>query len=216
MTSLRFMSHHLAYVRQTDQQPGTVPMEEAADLAALVVVPSGNVPVTGQGGVAVGGAAPARAGTPVVEGDTIIVDNGGGGLSPRLLISVEPNGMPALPVLKVGSAGMEAPAPLDPAPAQALEAMPPPSNSAVPVGDVDPTAGEQPMVEGGAGLMPGAANSVAPSGTPMGPTGLAGPRLRGVATLSGAVLDPAICACAEPKPMSATVTAGIAKGIFMA
>jgi hypothetical protein len=194
-------------------------MEEAADLAALVVVPSGNVPVTGQGGVAVGGAAPARAGTPVVKGavgDTIIVDNGGGGLSPGLLISVESNGMPALPALKVGRAGMEAPAPLDPAPVQALEAMPPPSNSAVPVGDVGPTAGEQPMVEGGAGLMPGAANSVAPSGTPMGPTGLAGPRLRGVATLSGAVLDPAICACAEPKPISATVTAGIAKGIFMA
>jgi hypothetical protein len=88
------------------QQPGTivVPVEED-DLACLVVVPSGNVPVTGHGGVAaVDGGAPIVDRGAVIDGtmgDTNIVETGGGGLSPGLPISVEPNGMPARPICNV-------------------------------------------------------------------------------------------------------------------
>jgi hypothetical protein len=79
--------------------------------------------------------------------------------------------MLARPVCNVDSRGIDeampsAPAPpgvAPPAPAQLPDApaMPPPSNSAV----CDPPGLEQPivlMLAGGAGLVPGAANSVAP------------------------------------------------------
>jgi hypothetical protein len=76
------------------------------DLACLVVVPSGNVPVTGHGEVAVidGGLAIVDSGAVVdgTMGDTNIGETGGGGLSPALPISVDPSGMLARPSCSIG------------------------------------------------------------------------------------------------------------------
>jgi hypothetical protein len=96
---------HLAHAGELGQQPGTMLVAAPDDLACLVVVPSGNVPVTGHGGVAVvdGGAPIVDRGAVIDEtmGDTNIGDTGGGGLSPGLPISVEPNGMAARPTCNV-------------------------------------------------------------------------------------------------------------------
>jgi hypothetical protein len=96
---------NLAHAGELGQQPGTIVAATPEDLACLVVVPSGNVPVTGHGGVV-----PVDGGVLIVDngvaidgtiGDTNIVETGGGGLSPGLPISVEPNGMPARPTCSV-------------------------------------------------------------------------------------------------------------------
>lgn len=92
--------------------------------------------------------------------------------------------------------------------------MPAPSNSAVADWDVGPPALEQLAVGASAGLMPGIAISVAPSGMPVGATGKLEPMARGVA-LSGEVLTPPTCAKAELQPNRAAATAAITKGIFM-
>jgi hypothetical protein len=126
------------------QQPGMIvdPAEED-DLACRVVVPSGNVPVTGHGGVI-----PIDGSVPIVDsgaavdgtmGDTNIVETGGGGLSPALPSSVDPNGMPTRPTCNVDRDGIDEPvlpAPALPVVAQALDAAPaapPPSNKGVAV-----------------------------------------------------------------------------------
>jgi hypothetical protein len=118
-------------------------VEEAEDLACLVVEPSGNVPVTGHGGAVVidGGALIVESGAAVdgTMGDTNIVETGGGGLSPAVPSSVEPNGIPARPTCNVDRDGIDEPAlpvPALPVAAQALDAAPaapPPSNNGVAV-----------------------------------------------------------------------------------
>jgi hypothetical protein len=139
---------YLAHAGEWVQQPGTivVPVEED-DLDCLVVVPSGNVPVTGHGGVI-----PVDGGAPIVDsgvavggtmGDTNIGEMGGGGLSPALPISVDPSGILARPTCSVDRGGIDEPAlpvpvlpvPALPIPTQALDAAPvmPPSNSGIAV-----------------------------------------------------------------------------------
>jgi hypothetical protein len=191
--------------------------------------------VTGHGGVAV-----IDGGLPIVDsgavvdgtmGDTNIVETGGGGLSPALPISVDPNGMPARPACNVDIVGIDKPAPAVPAPpvpappvpalpvpAQALvatPAMPPPSNRGVAVCDVGPPAVEQLMVVDGAGLVPGAVISVAPSGMPVGATGEPDPMARGDVALSGEMPVPPTCARVEPQPRSAATRVVITNCVFM-
>jgi hypothetical protein len=111
------------------------------DLACLVVDPSGNVPVTGHGGVAVMdvGLLIVDSGATVdgTMGDTNIVETGGGGLSPALPSSVDPNGMPTRPTCNVDRDGIDEPvlpAPAPPVAAHAPDAdpaAPPPSNKGV-------------------------------------------------------------------------------------
>src|SRR5260370_29463347 len=63
---------HLAHAGELGQQPGTIVVAPEPVLDCLVVVPSGNVPVTGHGGVA------------VIDGWLPIVDSGaalGGSMS---------------------------------------------------------------------------------------------------------------------------------------
>ena len=75
------------------------------DLAPLSVAVPENTPVTGHGGAAaVDGRLPVVDGGDAIDGmmgDTNIVDTGGGGLSPALPSSVEPNGMAARPTCNV-------------------------------------------------------------------------------------------------------------------
>jgi hypothetical protein len=182
-----------------------------------VVVIDGEIPVV-DSGAAVDGA----------MGETNVVDTGGSGLRPGLASSVEPSGMLARPACSVDRCGIEepvlsAPAPpvaAPPAPAQLLDtpAMPPPSNRAVAVCDVDPPGLEQPimpMVAGGAGLVPGAASSVAPRGTPVEPTGALVPMARGDVAASGCVPIAPTWARVEPQPRSAAPKVAIANSIFM-
>ena len=64
-----------------------------------------NTPVTGHGAVVAGAGALALVDGVAAGGGTtgeVIVDRGGIGLSPRLLISVDPRGMPARPGCKAG------------------------------------------------------------------------------------------------------------------
>lgn len=113
------------------------------DLTCLVVDPSGNVPVTAHGGVAVvdGGLLIVDSGATVdgPMGDRNIVETGGGGLSPALPSSVDPNGMPTRPTCNVDRNGIDEPVLLAPellVVAQALDAAPvapPPSNRGVAV-----------------------------------------------------------------------------------
>src|SRR5580693_2727179 len=219
---------HLTHAGESGQQPGTIVVAPEPVLDCLVVVPSGNVPVTGQGGVAVvdGGLPVVDSGAAVdgTRGDTNIVETGGGGLSPKLPISVDANGLLARPACNVDIVGIDEPAPAIPAlpvPAPqapvAAPAMPPPSNREVAVCDVGPLVVEQLMVVGGAGLMPGAVIiSVAPSGMPVGATGATDPMARGEVTLSGEVAIPPTCARVEPQPRSAAARVAITNCIFMA
>jgi hypothetical protein len=158
-------------------------------------------------------------------GDTNIVETGGGGLSPRLPISVDPNGMLARPACKVDIVGIDEPVlavpappvPALPVPAQALvaaPAMPPPSNRRVVVCDVGPPTVEQLVSD--AGLVPGAVISVAPSGMPVGATGEPNPMARGEVALSGEAAMPPTCARVEPQPRSAAARVAITNCIFMA
>jgi hypothetical protein len=71
------------------------------------------------------------------------------------------------------------------------------------------------MVESGAGLMPGAAISVAPSGMPAGPTGKAEPMARGDAAPIGEVPTPPTCAKTEPQPRREAAMVAITKCIFI-
>ena len=120
----------------------------------------------------------------------------GDGLTPPLLSSVEPIGTEPMPsgALGPGDVGVDAKVPVLPAPDAWLHApevelvpsipicdvpmevpAPPPSKSPVALLEPAPTTAEQivnpdPNVLGGAGLSPGVASSVAPRGTPAGPT----------------------------------------------
>jgi hypothetical protein len=185
--------------------------------------------VTGHGGVAVidGGAAIVESGVvgDGTIGDTKIVETGGRGLSPALPISVAPSGMSARPAWNVDRVGIDEPvlpAPVLPVAVHALNpapVMPPPSKRGAAVWDVAPVAAEQPsmpMVESGAGLVPGAAISVAPSGMPVGATGDPDPMARGDVALSAEVPVPPICAEVEPPPRSVAATMAITNCIFMA
>jgi hypothetical protein len=211
------------------QQPGPIVVPPEPDLTCLVVEPSGNVPVTGHGGVAVidGEAAIVESGVvgDRTIGDAKIVETGGRGLSPALPISVAPNGMSARPAWNVDRVGIDEPALPAPALPVAVHAlnpapvMPPPSKREVGVCDVDPAAAEQPsmpMVESGAGLVPGAAISVAPSGMPVGATGEPDPIARGDVALSAEVPVPPTCAEVEPTPRSVAARMAITNCIFMA
>lgn len=208
-----------------------MPVEESC-LVCLVVTPSGNVPVTGHGGAAViDGETSVVDGGAVVDGmigETNVVDTGGSGLRPGLASSVEPSGMLAGPACNVGRRGIDEPVPsapappvvVPPAPAQLLDApaMPPPSNRAVAVCDVDPPGLEQPimpMVAGGAGLVPGAAISVAPRGMPVEPTGALVPMARGDVAASGCVPIAPTWARVEPQLRSAAAKVAVADSIFM-
>jgi hypothetical protein len=73
-----------------------------------------------------------------------------------------------------------------------------------------------PMVESGAGLVPGTVISVAPSGMPVGATAEPEPMTRGDVAPSGEVPVPATCARVEPQPRSAAATVVTANCIFMA
>ena len=208
--------------RRMGQHPGA-PIVPAEDLVCLVVEPSGNVPVIGHGdAAAVPGAASIVARGAVTDGttgDTNIVETGGAGLSPASPNSVEPSGMPARPALNVGRAGIdEPPAPVPAQPLDAAPAMPPPSNSGAAAWDVGPPGLEQPMapiVEDGAGLVPGVVISVAPNGMPVGATGTPEPTVRGDAAPSGDVPTPPTCAEAELPPRRETAKAAITRCIFM-
>jgi hypothetical protein len=170
------------------------------------VTESGNAPVIGHGGAAaVGGGAPIIDKGEAIDGamgDTNMVETGGG-LSPALPSSVEPNGMAVRPTLNVDSAGVDEPTlPVPAQPLEAAPAVPPPSNSGATVCDVGPPTPEQPMTpiaEEGAGLMPGVVISVAPNGMPVGATGKPGPMARGDVAPSD---EPptATCAKTEPQP----------------
>jgi hypothetical protein len=197
----------------------------AEDLACLVVVPSGNVPVTAHGGAAgIDGRLPiVDSGAPVdgTIGETNSVEMGGRGLSPAPSISVDPKGMLARPACSVDRVGIDelpSPVPMAPVPAQALDAtptMPSPSNRGVAAGDVGPPAVEQ-LIVGGAGLVPGAIISVAPSGMPVGATDKRDPMARGDVVLSGEVPIPLTCARVDPQPRSAAANVVITNCIFMA
>jgi hypothetical protein len=201
-----------------------------ADAASRAVELPVNVPVTGQGSVAVVDGGTAIAGTDgtvgVTMGETTIVDIVGGGLNPALPSSVAPSGMPARAAANAGGAGSDEtvglPAPPD---AQACAApSPPPSNGAAAVCAVEPAAGQPivlvvaiaPGVGGGIGLVPGAGNSVAPSGMPAGPTGVLMPMLRGDAVSGEEPMPPVVWPSAQPQASKAAGRAMVAKVIFMA
>jgi hypothetical protein len=202
------------------QQPGTPVPIEPPDLTCLVVEPSGNVPVTEHGGVAV-----IDGGLPIVDsgatvdgamGDTNGVVTGGAGLVPGSPISVEPIGMPARPTCDIDGAGVDGAALAAPAqPLDVAPAIPPPSNSVVvAVCDVGPPV-EQTPVEGSAGLMPGVAISVAPSGMPTGPTGAPDPMASGDVAPSGEVPIEPTCASAALQTTREAARVEIANCIFM-
>jgi hypothetical protein len=93
--------------------------------------------------------------------------------------------------------------------------MPAPSNSGIAVWEVGPPALEHPIVEEGAGLIPGIVISVAPSEMPVGATGTPEPMVRGVAAPSGEVPTPPTCAKTEPPARREAAMAAIAKCIFI-
>jgi hypothetical protein len=211
------------------QQPGPAALLEEELLDCLVVTPSGNDPVTGHGGAMVVDGDTARVDSGAVidgaMGETNVVDAGGKGLRPGLASSVDPKGMLAGPACNVDKCGIDepvlstpAPAAVAPfAPAQLLDApaMPPPSNGAVAVCAVDPFGLEQPMVVGGAGLVPGAASSVAPRGMPVEPTVALLPKAKGVVGASGCVPIAPTWARVEPQLRRAAAKVAVANRIFM-
>src|SRR5438552_3300228 len=108
-----------ARIEELLQQPGglVAPMAED-DLANLSVTELENTPVTGHGG-AVGGGLPIvnwGEGVDGTIGETNVVVRGGSGLSPGLLISVDPIGMLARPDCRADRGGIDEPALPAPAP----------------------------------------------------------------------------------------------------
>jgi hypothetical protein len=212
---------YLAHAGELIQQP-EAPVDPAEERAPLTVTESENAPVTGHGGADAddGGAVVVDRGVAIdgTTGDTNRVETAGGGLSPALPSSVEPNGIAARPTLNVDSAGIDEPT--LPVPAQSLDAapaMPPPSNSAAADCDVGPAPPEQPIVpiaEDGAGLVPGVVISVAPSGMPAGATAMPGPMASGDVAPSGDGPTPT-CAKADAPPRRDATRVAITKCIFM-
>jgi hypothetical protein len=195
--------------RDLDQQPvldATAPDEAIA--APGVVEWSLKAPVTAQGVAAGAGAALMVVGADPTggTGGEMNGDVGGGsGLRPGLAISVDPKGIPTLRLPRLGIAGIVA-APLS-AGAQALDdppTMPPPSN--VDVCAAVASGAVQPVLAGGAGLMPGAVSSVASSGMPTGPTLAPAPSASGVATMGDGSELP-FWATAQPYPNRLTARA---------
>ena len=89
---------------------------------------------------------------------------------------------------------------------------------AVAVCDVDPPGLEQPIMPmgaGSAGLVPGAAISVAPRGMPVEPTGAPPPKARGDVAASGCVPIVPTWARAEPQLRNAAAKVAVANSIFM-
>jgi hypothetical protein len=192
--------------------------------------------ITGADGLGIG----ASAGGLIVRAgvDGLIVGTTGGGLRPPEPSSVEPNGIPARPPDDTGpiAVGDEADAagpakelPLAPQPLDAVPLVPPPSNSEVepdmPVAELalvlpvlhgaPPSIGDTPDV---VGLRPGDASSIAPRGTPVGPTAVPGPMPRGDVMPSGDVVsgaDPSTCAMAAPQLKPAAARAAAIKRIII-
>jgi hypothetical protein len=131
----------------------------------------------------------------------------GSGLRPGLAISVDPRGIPAPLVPNAGGMVIGA-MPLSTG-VQALEmapGMPPPSNVEVWAAPV-----AQPVLADGAGLMPDAVSSVAPSGMPTGPTPALGPIASGVAASGDGLAWPK----ATPQPSRLTMRTVVEKLAFM-
>jgi hypothetical protein len=204
-------------IENQQPEPLVVEKEEADPVPMPAFVPGSAVEVEKELAVEhgdVGGA-----GTPPAVGDWEVVGDvigatkvvgGGAGLKPRLLISVEPSGRPAFPIGDVD--GIVVDALLPAAVAQEVDvapAMPPPSNVPVVDGDADPPAVEQ----AGAGLMPGTAISVAPSGMPVGAADVAPePMARGDALRTGDA--PPTWANAQPQASRIEAGAATARNFF--
>jgi hypothetical protein len=129
MMSFRFM----VYLRARDGESaagGGRRAIGALDRSCLSVDWLVKVPMTGHGGVNGAGGAPivvVAAGEDRVRGtnsETKGAASGGIGLSPGLVISVDPSGMPARPTCKVDGAGIDVAAPVLPVCAQPVGAVP--------------------------------------------------------------------------------------------
>jgi hypothetical protein len=171
-------------------------------------------PVTGHGVAADAGATPIVIGVDAaggVSGETNGIDDGGSGLRPGLAISVDPKGIPA-PLPSVGAADIVAtPVSIEAQGLADVPAMPPPSNVEVDAAFVPVVV--QPVLADGAGLMPGAASSVAPRGMPTGPTRVLEPIASGVALSGDGAL--ATWARAQPQPSRPAVSTPANKLVFM-
>ena len=149
---------------------------------------------------------------------TVVI--GGSGLTPPGESSLDPIGIPDRPTAasapipfgeEADAAGLDdaLPPAVEHAP-DVVPEVPPPSKSAVGLDmpDVIVELAEQPellplivpgtKLLGGAGLMPGVANCVAPNGSPTGPTGAPGPMPSGDVIPMGGVVGEPICARAGP------------------
>jgi hypothetical protein len=154
-------------------------------------------------------------------GDTVAAGTGATELRPAPPSSVDPKGIPARPADDVAALGFDAPVEFVVAVVtqelDALPEMPPPSNDALE--DCTPElmeleqfvfSGLRPAPDGGAaGLMPGAAISVEPNGTPAGWTVEPDPKLSGdVAPIpADEPPNPFVCATAGPQFRTAATAA---------
>jgi hypothetical protein len=154
-------------------------------------------------------------------GDMVRLGTVSRGLSPALMSSVDPSGIPVAPAREGDMAGTEVAVAAPAQAADAVSVMPPPSNS-----DVTDEVGELTTPEhlvlpatrpdadvDSPGLMPGVASSVAPIGIPVGATGEPACILSGeVAPIPGVGLPaPYICAKAGLQPRTAAMTAIISR-----